>query len=65
MSEATPEDLPDEQLPVDQEQPDPEEYEPDETTRGVSAATGTVYDETGEPEATPYDIARSEEEQLP
>ena len=68
MSEVSPEDLHDEDIPVEPaeaERPDPEEYEPDETTRGVSAATGTIYGETGEPEATPHDLAPAEEEELP
>ena len=39
--------------------PKPEEYEPDEP--GVSVETGTVYDATGEAEATPHDDEQEEE----
>jgi hypothetical protein len=36
---------------------DPEEYEPDAT---VSADTGTVFEETGEPASTPQDATAGE-----
>lgn len=35
------------------EAPDPEEYT---VEAGVSDSTGTIYEPTGEPEATPYDL---------
>lgn len=61
MSEVPPEDLVDELEPVGPDVPDPEEYEPDEQARAVSPDTGTVYDETGEPEITPQDAASEDE----
>ncbi len=63
-AEGTPEELPDEELPESDARPDPEEYEPAEDTRAVSTATGTVYDETGEPAATPHDVAPAGEDDL-
>jgi hypothetical protein len=61
MTDATPEEeLAETLAPADE--PDPEEYEADERTRAVSASTGTVYDELGEPEATPHDVELTEGE---
>jgi hypothetical protein len=64
MTDSTPEDLHDEDIPAESviEEPDPEEYEPGETTRAVSPATGTEYDETGEPALTAHDVGAPEEE---
>ncbi len=53
--------IPDEELSAEAaeqlaEEPDPEEFEADETEAAISEETGTVYDTTGEPEATPHDL---------
>ena len=60
MTDLPPEDLVDELDSEGPDIPDPEEYEPDERTRAVSPETGTVYDETGEPENTPQDVTTDE-----
>lgn len=55
MSEFTAEELPEgqpEDVPAEVD-----EYVADEQLAGVSEETGTVYDELGEPEATPRDLA--------
>lgn len=55
MSEFTPEELPEgqfEDVPAEVD-----EYVPDEQLAAVSEETGTAYDELGEPEATPHDLA--------
>jgi hypothetical protein len=61
MTDVPPEDLVDEPTPEQPAGQDPEEYEPDERTRAVSPDTGTVYDELGEPENTPQDVAPEDE----
>lgn len=44
-----------------EEQPEPEEYEASEREE-VSEDTGTVYDPTGVPEATPQDVTTTGED---
>ena len=60
MTEKSAEDL-EELVQLDDEEEerrsDPEEYEPDAT---VSADTGTVFEETGEPASTPHDASGDE-----
>jgi hypothetical protein len=44
-----------------EEQPEPEEYEATEAEE-VSDETGTVYDATGQAEATPQDLASPDDD---
>lgn len=41
----------------------PGDYEPTEQSGGESAETGTIYEPTGEPEATPHDIEITQAEE--
>lgn len=41
---------------------DPDDYVSADQQGGVSAETGTSYERSGEPESTPYDEARAEDD---